>query len=258
MVFFDGVLETIPFDEPHGVERPAVGVGAQTVNRHDPRMFQAASDLSFEDKTRSAFLVVGPLVLDFLESDLTVQFLVVGDGDLAKAPFRMRSNDAETLSCGGGQADRNRGYIALSPGPSTGGTGKKLEGGLHLGIGNQLKILADRRAGADRSQALLRVVFMLLEMLHHERVEKHVASGAERLLRDEDVSKRLALVKHPGMHGGDELIAGDKIHLQGENAEEEIPISIAGARGGHNFNLGPRDMSEGRCTVPRTKHHVNK
>ena len=40
----------------------------------------------------------------------------------------------------------------------------------------------------------------------------------------EDLGQRLGLVEHPGVHGGDEGIAADKVHLEGEDAEEEVAV----------------------------------
>jgi hypothetical protein len=49
---------------------------------NDTRVFQATGDLRLQQEARPAFGVVGVQRLDFLESHLSVQFLVVGDVDL--------------------------------------------------------------------------------------------------------------------------------------------------------------------------------
>ena len=46
----DGLLEAVAPDEPHGVVRPAVGVGAQAVDRHDAGVLQPAGDLGLEQE----------------------------------------------------------------------------------------------------------------------------------------------------------------------------------------------------------------
>src|SRR5262249_38696026 len=40
----------------------------------------------------------------------------------------------------------------------------------------------------------------------------------------QDLSQRFGLLQHPGVHGRDEAVAADEIHLQGQDTEEEIPI----------------------------------
>ena len=55
MVVLDGVLEAVALDEGrHGIERPAVGVPAEAVHRHDAGVLQAAGDLRFQQKARPA------------------------------------------------------------------------------------------------------------------------------------------------------------------------------------------------------------
>ena len=43
-------LEPIPADEPHRVVGPAVGVGAQAVDRDDAGVLQAAGDLRLQEE----------------------------------------------------------------------------------------------------------------------------------------------------------------------------------------------------------------
>ena len=102
----DGVLEVVPLDEPHGVERPAVGVGAQAVDRDDPRMLQPAGDLGLLHEAGPAVGVVGVSVADLLEGHLAVQLLVAGDVDGAQAAGPVQPQDAEPHAGGGGGAGR--------------------------------------------------------------------------------------------------------------------------------------------------------
>ncbi len=81
------VLQAVAADEPHRVERPAVGVRAQAVDRHDAGMLQAAGDLRLQQEARPAVGVVGVPLQDLLERHLAVQLLVVGDEDLAQAAW---------------------------------------------------------------------------------------------------------------------------------------------------------------------------
>jgi hypothetical protein len=51
---------------------------AQAVNWDNARMFELAGDFGLTQKASSAFRMVGVLRLDFLESHLAVQLLVMG------------------------------------------------------------------------------------------------------------------------------------------------------------------------------------
>ena len=72
-------LRLSPADEPHGVERPALVVRAQAVDRHDAGMLQPAGDLGLEQEAGAAGRVVGVLGLDLLERDLAVQLRIHRD-----------------------------------------------------------------------------------------------------------------------------------------------------------------------------------
>ena len=99
-----GLLEAVPLDEPHGVERAAVGVGPQAVDRDDARVLQAAGDLGLEQEAGPAGRVVGVLVEDLLERHLAVELGVEGDEDGAQAAPGVGPQDAEPLAVGGGGA----------------------------------------------------------------------------------------------------------------------------------------------------------
>ena len=48
---FDGLSEADALDEAHGVERAAVGVKAEAVDRDNPSVLQPAGDLRLKQKT---------------------------------------------------------------------------------------------------------------------------------------------------------------------------------------------------------------
>ena len=54
-------------------------VGAQTVDRHDARVLQAAGDLRLDQEPRAADGIVGMAVEDLLEGHLAVQLGVERD-----------------------------------------------------------------------------------------------------------------------------------------------------------------------------------
>ncbi len=93
-----GLFQAVTFDEPHRVIGPAVGVGAESIHRDDPRVFEPAGDLGFEQEAGAADGVVGVLVEDLLERHLAVQFLIEGDVDGAQSAAGVGPKDAEPLA----------------------------------------------------------------------------------------------------------------------------------------------------------------
>ena len=88
-------LEAVALDEPHRVERAAVGVVAQAVDRDDPGVLQPAGDLGLQQEPRAAVGSSACCVVDLLEGDLAVQLVVEGDEDLARAAPGVGPEDAE-------------------------------------------------------------------------------------------------------------------------------------------------------------------
>src|SRR5262249_32111122 len=97
------LMHAIAADEPHGIERPAVEIVTQAVDRHDARMFQSACNLGFQHEPYPAVGVVRVAKLDLLESHLSVQLLVLSDEDLPQATAGMWPQDAEARHCTSGR-----------------------------------------------------------------------------------------------------------------------------------------------------------
>ncbi len=69
-------------------------------------------------------------------------------------------------------------------------------------------------------------------------VKEFAVLGRERVLFDQDLSEGACLLQDPGMQGGDEVIAADEIHLQSQDATEQIAVGAAGkSRGGSHGQL---------------------
>ena len=113
---FDGLLERVALDEPHGVVGSAVAVGAQAVDRDDAGVLQPAGDLGLGDEPLAAGRVVGVLLEDLLECHLAVQLGVQGDEHRAQPAPGVRPQDAEPLAVAGGRADRQ---LAVRSGSSS-------------------------------------------------------------------------------------------------------------------------------------------
>ncbi len=91
----DGGRKFFTANQPHGVKRPAVGVGSPPVHRHDPRMFEVGGDLGLEQESFAAHRAVRVLGSDLLESDLAVQLGVLGHVDLSQSSPGVRPEHAK-------------------------------------------------------------------------------------------------------------------------------------------------------------------
>jgi hypothetical protein len=143
----------------------------------------------------------------------------------------VRPQDAETQPRRRGHADRGRlagGKRVLVARVVFGDMG---HAGLQVRVGNLLEFLTQRADRADRAQTLLGVAPVLLEVLLNQALQQGAPLGRQRLLLQEDLSQRLTLVEHPGVHGGYEGVTGDEVQLQGEDAEQQIPVSVRSRRG---------------------------
>ena len=96
----DRGLERLSLDESHRVVRTAVGIAAQAVDRHDPRVLQPPGDLGLQEEPRLAGRVVRVVGLELLERDLAVQLAVKREEDLAQPAACVRPEDLETPCAG--------------------------------------------------------------------------------------------------------------------------------------------------------------
>ena len=155
----DRLLEAVAPDEPHGVVRPAVAVGAQAVDRDDARVLQPAGDLGLEQEPLAAGRVVGVVVEDLLEGDLAVQLAVERHEDGTQPAPGVGPEDAEPLAVAGRRADgvggRSRSTSPSSVEPCAEPTWPRVAS--MSGSPSRGQALARRLAGRDRGQALLHV-----------------------------------------------------------------------------------------------------
>ena len=101
-----GLLEAVSLDEPHRVERAAVGIGSQAVDRDDAGMLQPAGDLGLDQEPLAADGVVGVLVEDLLERHLAVELGIQGHKNGAQAALGVGPQHAKPLARGGGRPER--------------------------------------------------------------------------------------------------------------------------------------------------------
>ena len=105
----DGVLERVASDKPHRVVGPAIGVDAEPIHRHDPRVLEPAGDLGLDNKSVAAGRVVRVAFEDLLESNLTVQLAIERHKHFAETTAGMLAQHAEPLAVGRRGPHRERG-----------------------------------------------------------------------------------------------------------------------------------------------------
>jgi hypothetical protein len=112
-------------------------------------------------------------------------------------------------------------------------------------VGHLLQLLAHRADGAKRRQALLGVVAVHLQVLADQGIEQGVRVLAQRPLRQQDGPQRPGLVEDPGVHGGDELVARHEVHLQCQDAEQQVTVRVR-LRHGRSPSASVRRMWQDR------------
>src|SRR5207249_4167580 len=73
-------------------------------------------------------------------------------------------------------------------------------------------------------QAALRVVIVNPQMLDDEAIQRVELPRRQVPLFEQNLAEPLLLGEHPGMHAGDQRVAADKVHLQSENAKQQVAI----------------------------------
>jgi hypothetical protein len=95
---------------------------------------------------------------------------------------------------------------------------------MQIGIDDLLQPVADGAEGVDRGQALLGVAFVHLQVLLDQGLQQEMGITTEVALLHQDLPQGPGLVQDPGIHGLDEGIAADKVHLQRQDAKEKVAV----------------------------------
>ena len=91
---FHGPPQRLPLDQTHRIKGSPVIMGSQSVNRHDSRMFQPASDPRLEQKPLPPDGVRRDVSPDLLQGDLTIELGIVGQEDLTQPPRCKRTKNS--------------------------------------------------------------------------------------------------------------------------------------------------------------------
>ena len=94
--FFDRCREGFSLDEPHGIERAAVGMDAQPVHGYDAGVFQVARDFCLRDEAAATDWIVGGVGLNFLEGYVAMQFAIFGEKNLSEAALSVELDRFES------------------------------------------------------------------------------------------------------------------------------------------------------------------
>ena len=188
----NGLLERIALDEAHRVVRTPAGIRAQAVDGDDARVLQPAGDLGLGDEPLAADGVVGVLFEDLLECHLAVQLAVERHEDGAQAAPRMRPQDAEPLSVGGGRADGigagSLGVFIVVAGRTVTGADVP-EGRLDVRAAGAHQPFASRASDGKDGEALLDVAAERLDMHAGDGLDGGAARGIEVSEVDEMVGQ---------------------------------------------------------------------
>ena len=90
------VLEIVTLDEPHGIERPTIRIGAEAIHGHNAGMLESAGDFRFQHKPAATGVLVRVLPLDLFQRHLSVQLQILRHKYFTEATFRMRAQHSVT------------------------------------------------------------------------------------------------------------------------------------------------------------------
>ena len=65
---------------------------------------------------------------------------------------------------------------------------------------------------------------MHLQVFLNHTLQPGVEVLAQRPLLQEDLAQGFVFLQHPGVHGPDEGVSRDEVHLQGEDAEQQVAV----------------------------------
>src|SRR5580698_810574 len=107
----------------------------------------------------------------------------------------------------------------------------------------------------DRGQALLGIPLVQLEMLCHKCVEQAPRIIGKRTLFNENLAEGLLLIEDPSMHRRNQLVTAHKLHLEREDAKQEITVHMGT---GHRTRTSAHSFAASACIwgLRRALEHI--
>ena len=106
---------------------------------------------------------------------------------------------------------------------------------LEFGVRDPQQVLLDGVGRTDRRQTLFGTVVVLADVGLDQRGKEFEIFPRNGLVLDQYFAQRLLLGEHPGVHGRDQGLAVDEVHLTGQNAEKQIAVVLGRRHGFHQL-----------------------
>ena len=113
------------------------------------------------------------------------------------------------------------------------------DAGLKVDVGQAAEVVGHR---ADRAQCLQApggVAAVGADVLVDQGFEQLTARPGEIAALDEQCSERRFLANDPGVHRREQGVAGDEVHLRGQNTQEQVAVGIDAGHCGRPPKTGP-------------------
>ena len=114
---------------------------------------------------------------------------------------------------------------------------------LHIAVGDRGEVAAQRFDRTECGQTGVGPAAVESDMLVDERIQQLARIAGEGARRKQMVGKGALLVENPGVHSRDELLGADEVHLNGEDAEEEVSIGDSAGHGSDRVTVGKEETA---------------
>src|SRR5262249_9157269 len=167
------------------------------------------------------------------DGDFAVQLEIFGDVDFAESAAGVAAEYAETPGGRGRGRSRRGGALARCRPPDECRMLRMVgfqrrERRVQVRVVEGAQLVLHRRQRRQTRQTAIKAVLVRLEMLRGQALEQAEARSGERALVDENIAQALPLVLHPGAYRAEQRGAAYKIHLQRQQADENLLASRSG------------------------------
>ena len=181
-------------------------------------MFELAGDLGFHEKPRTAVGIMGVVLLNLLECDFAIQFGIPRDKHFTQAALGMWS-ERKIPRPGLPMSGRKEIVAGNFSVRCRLAQIQARQAVLQIGVFDLLEYIHRRCYGGNRLETLFRIAAMLFHVPGDQGQKQIPIGGRQKPFLDENVFQKAGLLQNPGLHALDQLVAGEKIHLEGEHAE---------------------------------------